>query len=594
MSPALVTIALLAACDVASAATGATLVFNYPSGFAGQSGVATTGNAAQVGVALELTGPTYGTHQAGGSYYTTQQNIQSFTTDFTFQQDPSAYGFTFDVQNSNSTTNPGGDYGLHASSDANCLGYGAYAPPDNPTGTAIGNSVAIGFDLTGQEQAIAISPSLPNTATLLLNGGPLHPMVPQNDLNPLGINLHSGHVMSAHIVYDGSLLTMVLKDTSTGAQGRMSWPVNIPAATRSNSAWVGFTGGSIPNVTQNILSWDFYTGYNTRLATPTFSVAAGAYASTQTVSITGPAGATIYYTTNGLQPTTSSTQYTGPITVGTNEFVQAVAVQSGYTDSLVAAANYQIQATGAPVINLPSGFSSAAGLVTLAGAAQSSGSSIRLTDTTATGREASAAWYVAPVNVQNFTTTFTLMDTSIQSGTTSGSGITFAIQNQSPTSSDTTTNSEVSGGPTVIGTNGVSSSGLGYQGILNSAAVKFDLSTNTTGLYTNGATPNSTGQTKITGVSLSSGHPITVTLTYNGTALSLLMTDTTSKATFSTSWNINIPTTVSGNTAYVGFTGSTGYFYANQDIQSWTYTAGAGQTSTAPTVPAPPTNVSVQ
>jgi hypothetical protein len=43
-------------------------------------------------------------------------------------------------------------------------------------------------------------------------------------------------------------------------------------------------------------------------ATPVFSIAAGAYASAQTVAISDTTpGATIYYTTNGTTPTTSST-----------------------------------------------------------------------------------------------------------------------------------------------------------------------------------------------------------------------------------------------------------------------------------------------
>lgn len=590
--PALIAMAMLAVCTNASA--GATLVFSYPNGFAGSSGAINLSSDANslVGSVLEVTNAAVGPHQAGGVWYAAQQNITSFTTDFTFQlasgqPSPSIIGMTFCVQNTNSTGNPYFN-GSHASADSNMAGYGAYSLANQ---YPLLNSMAVKFDMNANNGNSMTYPAggYPNSTGLYLNGGTAGALTPENDLNPYGINLYAGHVMAAHIVYDGSLLTMTLLDTTTNAQSRTSWPVNIPSVTKSNTAWVGFTAGTIPAVKTDLLTWSYSTGYNTRLSTPTFSVPAGSYGSTQTVTISGPAGASIYYTTNGLQPTSSSTAYTGPITVSSSEIIQAVAIQSGYTDSLIASADYQISTPN--IINFPNGFSANDGVI-LTGSAVLNGSQIQLTDATLV--QAGAAWYAAPVNVQTFTTNFTLKFTNA-----TANGMTFTLQNQNPGSSDSNS-LYVSGGPTALAS---SQTGMGYSGnlsygsvnagLLNSVAVKFDLYTspgNTTGLYTNGVTP-ATPQTTITGVNLKSGDPINVAMTYNGTTLSMTLTDAVTHGTFSTSWAVNIPSIVGGNTAYVGFTGATGGLTAVQDVSSWIYSTSAAQ---ATAVPAAPTNLRVQ
>lgn len=78
-------------------------------------------------------------------------------------------------------------------------------------------------------------------------------------------------------------------------------------------------------------------------ATPTFSPAAGIINSPQSVTIAdSTSGAAIYYTTDGSTPTTSSTVYSGAITVSSTETVKAIAIASGQVSSAVAAATYTL------------------------------------------------------------------------------------------------------------------------------------------------------------------------------------------------------------------------------------------------------------
>jgi hypothetical protein len=606
--PALLAMATLAVGRVASA--GATLDFSYPSGFA------STGNALFLvadtrlnGSTIELTPPE--AHGGGSLWYIAQQNIQTFTTQFTFQFSPvpssipATAAMAFVVQNSNSTTNPDYSVGYVACGDANVGGFGSYNSDLGPAQVPIGNAVAIKFDISGSGQYNFPKGGSPNSTGLYVDGGVYSEMFAANDLNPTGINFNLGHVMAGTIVYDGSVMTLVVQDTVTNAQARYVWPLpNLTTITQGNNAWVGFTAGTVGgSVGMNLLTWSFSTGYNTRLATPTFSVSPGSYTSTQSVSISGPPGATIYYTTNGLLPTSSSTKYTGPISVSSSQIIQAVAIQSGFTDSAVAAANYQIAPTNTPIVNFPSGFGGASGLIIPVGHAVFSGSSIQLTDTTVASLQgqAGAAWYAAPVNVQSFSTNFTLQFTNAQAN-----GMTFAIQNQPATLSapfytSGKGGSYVSGGPTAIANWG-SALGYGYipsgtgtgttGGLVDSVAVTFNLTDNGTGLYTNGVLPSGS-DTAISGVTLTSGNPISVALSYDGTTLSMTMTDTKTHGSFSKSWTINIPTTVGGNTAYVGFTGGTGGQAANQNVLSWTYSTSGSSGSPSP-VPMAPTNLRVQ
>ena len=74
------------------------------------------------------------------------------------------------------------------------------------------------------------------------------------------------------------------------------------------------------------------------------------------------------------------------------------------------------------------------------------------------------------------------------------------------------------------------------------------------------------------GIDLHNGHIFSVLLTYDGVTLHQTVTDTTTSAVFTHDYTIDIPTTISGIDAYLGFTGSTGSGSSSiQDILTWSY-----------------------
>jgi hypothetical protein len=190
------------------------------------------------------------------------------------------------------------------------------------------------------------------------------------------------------------------------------------------------------------------------------------------------------------------------------------------------------------------------------------------------------------VDVGLFSTTFWVR---LHEGTqpTPADGFTFTIQSNSPAA--------------LGGTNGA----LGYQGIGNSVAIKFDVfknsgdpSSNCTGLFTNGQSP--TGGTAIDPaiVNLSDQHRKRIDISYDALTLQLNVTITDEQhaggpTSVSQTYTVDIPGIVGTGGAYVGFTGATGGFapntgalYSLQDITGWVFgpTAPAGVSNLRATV----------
>lgn len=92
---------------------------------------------------------------------------------------------------------------------------------------------------------------------------------------------------------------------------------------------------------------------------PTFSLDGGKYTEVQEVRITSQTGGTIYYTTDGTDPTKSSTPYTEPVLLQDEGVVEirAIAVNDKEIPSVVSSAEYTIEfpIENAPAVNPATG-----------------------------------------------------------------------------------------------------------------------------------------------------------------------------------------------------------------------------------------------
>ncbi len=347
-------------------------------------------------------------------------------------------------------------------------------------------------------------------------------------------------------------------DGSTPSTGSTLYSAPITLTTSETLKAIAVASGFI----QSTATTNAYV-ISTQTATPIFTPPAGSYATAQTVSITdSTAGAVIYYTLDGSTPTHSSAKYSGPITVSNTESISAIASAPPLNDSPVTIATFTIATGGTTTINFGLGFSNQ-GCMQFNGTTDLDDSRLQLTN--GATNEAGSAFCTTKADIRAFSTDFTF-----QLSDADADGITFTIQN-------------ASAGATALGqSGGALGYGNGTAGIQNSVAVKFDLYNNngegddSTGLFTDGTAPYTPAEDMTaSGVDLHSGDTMAVHMAYDGTTLTMTITDAVVNASFTYSWPINIPATVGSDFAYVGFTGGTGGETASQKIESWTWVSTA-------------------
>jgi len=218
--------------NTASAVTSSTTpTLDFSNGFASAGSLFNlVGGSTINGTRLRITDG--GGNEARAAWTKNAQSIAKFTTQFTFQITAGtgfADGFTFCVQNAGNTAvgaNGGG------------LGY-----------QNIATSVALKFDVYNNV----------STTGLYVNGAAPNDNAPAAiDMAASGIDLHSNHVFSVALTYDGTTLTQRVSDTVNGSIFTQNYTVNIPTTIGSSTAFLGFTGGTGgQTTTQDILTWSY-------------------------------------------------------------------------------------------------------------------------------------------------------------------------------------------------------------------------------------------------------------------------------------------------------------------------------------------------
>ncbi len=180
---------------------------------------------------------------------------------------------------------------------------------------------------------------------------------------------------------------------------------NVTFSTAATHSIVLSVTGKNSSATQYYITADVFTLtlQTSPPSAPVFSPVAGTYTSAQTVTITSSGATSIYYTTNGTTPTTSSTLYSSAVSIAASETLEAIGVNSGGS-SAVTSGIYTINLppAAAPTLSPVAGTYTSAQTVTITSA--TSGASIRYTTDGSAPTETNGTLYSSAVTISSTTT----------------------------------------------------------------------------------------------------------------------------------------------------------------------------------------------
>jgi hypothetical protein len=210
-----------------------------------------------------------------------------------------------------------------------------------PTCSSSTYSAPLSVTTTTTVKAIACASGYSNSAvgSAVYSFGGSGGLTATPTFSPTGGSYTSTQYVSLSDTTSGAVIYFTTDGTIPTTSSRVySIPLAVTATAtiKAMAVAAGLTNSSVASATYTI-------GGTLTAATPTFSPAAGSYAGTQTVSISDSSPSpTIYYTTDGTTPTTSSTVYSTPLSVTATKTVKAIATSSGYSNSAVGSATYTI------------------------------------------------------------------------------------------------------------------------------------------------------------------------------------------------------------------------------------------------------------